>query len=478
VRFVFVIFLGLFIHLSIASTACANDAKSFLNLLEKHYQSTSSIQAFSLTHSYLGRSEPYQSWDFKAPSRYKAFKVTDIDMNNQHYYQNVVHHYTGGLYFDEVHFQNNEESLRYERNGISLGKSVLKQNMNSFSRYKNLTLMNLDFFAVRPLLNEKDMDSKIELQQHEQSGMIILIHHLAEQKTMEYVFNTKPLRLVSINNTARKRIYLYDDYRQSNGFNFAHSLIKKYNGDSIPSFITRIEKFEVIDGINQGKLTLPMGYYHGATGQSKDIVNTSIAPNLYLATDATAINNVLFKITDNNITVFGVPRSSKLSEQLIETIKQDFPDKHITGVFVTHPYSDHISGLLPFIELGAKIYADAYTIKAITAYPHFAHAIDKFAFETITHGQVIDDVRYYVLENARSKRQSFAYFEQSGIIFQSDFLEVALDNTIAKILPSYSKQFIEFVRGEQLNINRIVGFHRNNNISPALMKKLYQTNTM
>jgi len=207
----------------------ANEAKSLLSSLKSHYQSTSSIKAFSLTHSYLGRSDPYQSWDFQAPTRYKAFKITDIDTGKQHYYQNVVHHYTGGLYFDEVHFQNSEESLRYERNGISLGKSAIEQNLNSFNRYKNLTLMNVDFFAVRPLLAESAIDEKITYHQDEKAGTITLIHRPSEKQTMEYVFNAEPLRLVSINNKSRKRIYLYDDYRYSNGYYLAHSLVKIYN---------------------------------------------------------------------------------------------------------------------------------------------------------------------------------------------------------------------------------------------------------
>ena len=96
----------------------------------------------------------------------------------------------------------------------------------------------------------------------------------------------------------------------------------------------------------------------------------------------------------------------------------------------------------------------------------------------LANEQVIDGVRFYVLENTRSKRQSFAFFEQDGIIFQTDFLEVAFDNTIAKILPSYSKRFIEFVRSEQLKVNRIVGFHRNNNILPEVVNQSYQANTM
>lgn len=461
-----------------ASSTHATEVNAFLSLLKTHYQKTSSVKKFSLVHSYLGRSEPYQSWDFQAPTRYKAFKITDIDIDKQHYYQNVVHHYTGGLYFDEVHFQNSEESLRYERNGISLGKSAIEQNMNSFNRYKNLTLMNLDFFAVRPLLNEINIDEKIAYHQDKESKTVTLIHQPSANKTLEYIFNTQPLQLLSINNKSRKRIYLYDDYRSNNGYYFAHSLVKKYNGDTIPSFITRIEKFEVIEKIEAEKLDLPNGYYKASSDKKLDLTTTLIAKNLYLVTGGSKVSNIVFKINNNDITVFGVPKNSNSSKQVINTIRQRFPDKEIIAVFVTHPYSEHISGLLPYVEQGAKIYADAYTVEAIKAFPYFADKIEMFNFETIKNGQLIDDVRFYVLENTRSKRQSFAYFEQAGIIYQSDFLEVAFDNTIADILPSYSKLFIEFIRKEQIKVNRIVGFHRNNNITPEIINKSYQTNTM
>lgn len=468
----------IFLFLAVTKLAYASEATSFINTLKTHYQNTSSIKAFSLTHSYLGRSDPFQSWDFQAPTRYKAFKVTDIDINNQHYYQNVVHHFTGGLYFDEVHFQNSKESLRYERNGISLGKSVIEQNMSSFNRYKNLTLMNLDFFAIMPLISETNIEEKIEFQQGSPSGGVTLTHQTSEKMTIEYVFNTKPLQLISINNKNRKRIYLYDDYRYSNGYYFAHSLIKKYSGDTTPSFIIRIENFEKIKLIETEKLRLPSDYYKNLSDNSSALTTTSITKNLYLVTDGSALRNILFKINNNNITVFGASKNSKSSNQVIDAIKQRFPDKKITAVFVTHPYSDHILGLLPFVEKGAKIYADAYTVKAIKAFPRFNDEIHKFNFEEIKNRQVINNVRFYVLENARSKRQSFAYFEQDGIVYQTDFLEVAFDNTIANILPSYSKQFIEFLRSEKLKVNRIVGFHRNNDISPEVMDRSYQTNTM
>ena len=155
-----------------------------------------------------------------------------------------------------------------------------------------------------------------------------------------------------------------------------------------------------------------------------------------------------------------------------------FPEKRITSVYVTHPYSDHIAGLATFTKIGAVILADAYSIEAIRAYPRFKKDLATFKFQTIENDDLIEGVRFYVLENSRAKRQSFAYFEDKGIIYQSDFLEVPFDNTIPQILPSYSKTFIDFVRSKQLKVDRIVGHHRNNNISLNIMNKLYDSNRM
>ena len=476
-RFNFAVLI-LFIGMTVRPYAYADDAEAFIESLKDHYKHTMSINAFSLTHSYLGRSEPFQSWDFEAPTRYKAFKITDIDMEKQHYYQNVVHHYTGGLYFDEVHYQNDSESLRYERNGISLGKSAINQSLNSFNRYKNLTLMNLDFFAVRPLLKETDVAKNIDFKHDQASNSVTLVHRPSEQQTIEYVFANSPLRLTSVNNLSRKRIFLYEDYRTSNGYYFAHSLVKHYNGETIPSFITRIEKFEPIEEIEPNKLKLPSDFYRAKPYKAQPLSVSEIHESLFLITDSSTLSNMLFKVQGNSITVFGAPRSSEVSNRVIDTIQRQVPNKSIDSIFISHPYSDHISGILPFVERGVTILADAYTIKAMNAYPRFSDLIDKFKFRTLANKQIEDGVCFYVLESTRSKRQSFAYFAEAGIVFETDFLEVAMDNTVAKLLPSYSKQFIEFLKREKLKVNRIVGFHRNHNISPQIMDEAYNANTM
>jgi len=461
-----------------APNVLSREVESFLTELKHHYQNTSSISAFSLTHRYFGRSDPYQSWDYKAASRYQAFKVTDIDLLKNHYFQNVVHNFTGNLYYDEVHFQNNSESLRYERNGITIGKRIIKQSLNSFERYKNLTLINVDFLAIRPLLEEKLVAKNIQLSKEPSSTKVTLIHKVADDIHMEYEFNKAPLRLLSINNKLRNRIYKYDDYQTSNGLTYARSLIKYYNGDKTPSFITRLENFEILEHIEPTKLQLPTGYGPIIPKSDKQLTTQKIASDLYLVTDASASRNTLFKVNEKDIMVFGAPRSNKLSAQTIKLISNTFPNKKITSVFITHPHSDHIAGLPAFVKQGATVYADAYTIEAIKDYERFSDNIENFKFKTLGNGDVIAGVRFHVLESSVSKRQSFAYFEDDGIIYQSDFLEVAFDNTIAKILPSYSKAFINFLRNNNIKFNRIVGHHKNNNISLEVVNKSYQAISM
>ena len=454
--------------------ALAGEVEDYVAKLKGHYKDTLSIKTFSLTHRYLGRSDPYQSWDYQAPNRYSAFKVTDVDLERKHYAQRVVHRFIGGQLIDEHHYQNDTESLRYEMNGMPLGKGVLKQSMNSFERYKNITMTSIDFLVVRPVLEEQNISDNITLVKDKNAGTTTLIHQQNNGDVIEYVFNDAPTRLLSLNNKTKRRIYIYQDYQTSDGLTFARSIVKYYGGVSVPSFISYIEHFNEIDRIEPAKLKLPEGYGPILPERDRRLYSIKIAPDLYLLTDSSAWRNQLFKIMGDEIMVFGVPRSPELAEQSLQVIREQFPQKRITSVYITHPHSDEIAGLPTYVEQGIAIRADAYTIEAIKAYPRFAEKIAEFTFDTTEHEQQLGDVRFYVLESSISKRQGFVYFQDSGIIYQADFLEIPFDNTIAKVLPSYSKTFIDFLRNKQIKFNRIVGNSRNNNISPEVVNRVYE----
>jgi len=461
-----------------APTTWAGETEDFIAKLKRHYHKTQLITSFSMTHNYLylGSNASYRSWDFKAPSRYTAFKVTEFDLEKEHYFENVIHNYSGGRKLDEVHFQNDTDSFRYAKNGLPYGKRIVRQEMDDYEDFKNLILMNVDFFAVRPLLEEINTTTAIELQQDKISGKTTLIHKNADDKVVEYVFGGSPLRLLSLNNKSTRRFYFYDDYQASNGITFARSIVQYTNGAKTPTFIKHIGSLNIIKRIEPGKLEIPKGYGPIIPKQDRSLVSSEIAENLYLVNDSLAWRNNLFKVNGDEIMVFGAPVNTELAEQNIQLIQRKFPTKKISSVYVTHPHSDHIAGLPAYAKRGIIIRADAYSIEAIKAYPPFADNIATFKFQTIEHDQILDGVHFYVLENTHSKLQSFVHFKDSEIIYQADFLEVAFDNTIANELPSYTKTFINFVRSKQLKFSRIVGHHNNNNISVEIMNKAYDAN--
>ena len=62
------------------------------------------------------------------------------------------------------------------------------------------------------------------------------------------------------------------------------------------------------------------------------------------------------------------------------------------------------------------------------------------------------------------------------MIFQARFVHLAQDNTIPKVIPNYTRAFINFIQSNDLKFSRIVGNFRNNNISVEVMNKISEVN--
>ncbi|WP_085299390.1 hypothetical protein [Cognaticolwellia mytili] len=450
----------------------ATEAESFIDKLKMHYQNAPKLKVFSLNYHYLGAS-PYQGWDYQLPERYMALRMVEIDLIKKHFVENDIHHFPDGMTFNRVQFQNDKESLFYDKNGLTLGKRIIKQSMDSFEEIKGHIFMNIDFLAVKPLLEESNVAVTIKLHHDVLSGVITLTHRISDCTVIDYVFNVSSLRLLSINNKSQQKIYVYDDYQTTKGITFARSITKYYDGATTPSFIHRIDQLNIIEEIETSRFQVPKEFGPIIPESDSSLVSKEIAQNLYLVSDVGAWRNSLFKVNGDEITIFGGSVNIELAEKTLKLIRDQFPNKSINSIYVTHPHSDHIDGLPVYVKQGVTILADAYSIAAIKAYPPFAKDIAAFNFQSIEHNQTIDDAQFYVLESTHAKRQSFVHFKNSSIIYQADFLDAAFDNTTAQIVPNYTKTFIDFIRNRALKFNRMVGHHRNNNISSALVNNIY-----
>lgn len=459
-----------------STTASASEAEKFVAKLKTHYQKTRSIKAFSLNQHFTNKQyRDLNYWDYKTPNVYMSVRSAEVDLARRHFYDNDILYYAGGRLYDRVKMQNDTESFFYERSATTRGKAIIKEDMGNFDRSMRYMVMNIDFLAVRPLLEESNIKGNITFHQDGKSGTTTLKHKTSDDSVVDYEFRNKPLQLVSINR-GPLGLYVYDDYQTTRGITYARSVNSYFEGTTVPTYITFNDHFEIIEKVDPAKLQVPEGYDTKIPKWDGILVSKEIAQDLYLVTDSSSYQNSLFKVNGDKIAVFGATEDSALAEKTIKLIHDQFPNKKITSVYVTHPHGDQIDGLKVFVDQGIEILADEYSISAIKAYPRFADDITRFKFRTIEHEQIIDSAHFYVLENIHSKRQSFVYFKESGIIFQAHFLHIPYDNTIAKVIPSYTKTFIDFVRSKQLKVKRIVAFNRNNNISVDVMNKTYDVN--
>ena len=461
---------------TVSVSTSASEAKDFVAKLKTHYQKTRSINAFSLSYHFLNkRYRESEYWDYQTPDRVMSQRMIEIDLVKKHFADSDLLYAPGGLVNDRIQFQNDTQSYYYETNGSFLGKRYFNEGMGRFDRVIPYILMNVDFLAVRPLLEENNIEGNVTLQQDVKSGTTTITHNISddEESVIDYEFRNNPLQLISINNKSTSAIYVYDDYQTTRGITFARSVHSNPEGATEPAYIKFIDQFEIIDEVEPAKLQLPQGYGPEIPKSDGVLVSKEIAKDLYLVNDSGAWRNSLFKVNGDKIMLFGGSGYSALAEKTIKLINEQFPTKRITSVYVTHPHGYAIDGLNIYADKGIEILADEYSIAAIKAYAGFADDIAKFKFRTIEHEQIIDGAHFYVLENMHSKRQSFVHFQNSGIIFQTDFLHIAFDNTIAKVIPNYTRTFIDFIRSKQLNFNRIVGNYQNNNISVEVMNKTY-----
>lgn len=459
---------------SFLSPAIAGETEDFVAKLNEHYRATKPIKTFSLRYHFLNnqyRENDY--WDFRLPNRVMSQRMVEVDMEKKHFYDNDILYGTGGRLFNRAQFQNDEHSFYYEKSASTYGKAYINQGLENYDRFMHWMVKNIDFLVVRSLLKEQEVVKNISIESNEKTDLITLSHKQSDGNSIKYKFRTNPLELASIYDVSAKYLTTYQDYQTTRGLTFARAVNSYTHGHKDPTYIKYIDDFDIIDRIAPEKLALPEGYGPEIKRGDGILTLAEVGTDLYLITDSSEVVNSLAKINGDKITLFGASTYTGLAEKVIALMATHFPAKKIQSVYVSHPHISQIAGLKTYAVHGVNILADEYTIAGIKAYPPFSEAIENFEFEIISHGQTRDNMRFYVLDNLHSKKQGFVHFRDSDIIFQSHFLHIPKDNTIARVIPNYSKAFIDFIRDNKIKFNRIVGNYRNNNISPEVVNKTY-----
>jgi hypothetical protein len=464
--------------LSLIITAASSNAQkvtaeNFLSTLTSHYQSTNMIDNFSIDYQSKGASGS-QSYEHNKPTNSQSHKIVDVDVKNKSYFlHNTRSGFPGGFVFETKEYQKGQTRHRYDVNGVLYGKQVLALDPK-FGFQNKVDEINevADVFAIKSLLEGKINGDMVKTRIDSMSNQAVVEQNNMRLGKLTYNFQLIPLKLVSLYNEKNDQLFNYSQHVNRNGIEYASRITMKESHYQSEILITSFAKNM---SINAKKLTIPMGYGPIVETSNKALKTEMIAKNLYLISNVRD-RYVAFKVDDTGIMVFGAPGSDAMSEKVIAHINKQFPMKKINTVYITHHHSDHIGGLNAYAQKGVTILADQHSIAAIKDYARFADNIADFTFRAFEHKEMINGVRFYIPENSHAKGQSFAYFEQSKIIYEGDLLEIPFDNTIATYMSAVEKQFVEFVRMENLNIKRIIGHHRNGNISPEVMNAYYDAN--
>ncbi|MEW6992056.1 MBL fold metallo-hydrolase [Colwelliaceae bacterium 6441] len=448
--------------------------ESFIERLKHHYKPINMMTHYSVTYKSTGKS-PTQSYDYSHPDKTYRREIIDVDMSKKQYFSHLTRGgFPGGFVFNTKEFQTDNKRYRYDVNGVLWGKQVSELNTKfGYQLRVNDVTEAVDILAVKEMLNESTNKTKLTSKFDVMSNRVTIEKNSTLQGKLTYTFQVNPIRLLSHYNEKNGQKFSYSNPVHYNGIEYASKVLMEEAHFSSEILIENVVAINKIDAM---KLMIPKGYGPIVNDQQLDLTTEMIGKDLYLISHVSD-RYIAFKVDDSGIMVFGAPLSEKWSEKVIAHINKQFPNKKIESVYITHPHSDHIGGLAAYAKKGITILADPYSVEAIKAFPGFAKSIDSFTFRPFMHKEVINDVRFYIPDNAHAKGQSFAYFEDSKIIYEGDLLEIPFDNTIATYMSLVEKQFVEFVRAEQLIIKRIIGHHRNGNISPEVMNAYYQKNT-
>ncbi len=335
------------------------EVEDYVTKLKIHYQKTLPIKAYSLNYHFLNTQyRDHNYWDYLSPNRHMSVRAVEVDLVKKHFYDNDILYYSGGRLYDRAQFQNDKESFFYEKSATVLGKAIRRKDMDNFDRFKNYNVMNIDFLAVRPLLEEANIETNITLSQDRISGTTTLIHKISDDNVIDYEFSNNPMQLVSINNRLLGGFSVYTNYKTTRGINFARTVHQYYDGATEATYVKFIDQFDIIEVVDPAKLRVPEGYGPIVIRGDGTLVSKEIATDLYLVTDSSASRNSLFKVNDDEIMVFGASGYTALSEKTIKLIHDQFPHKKITSVYVTHPHGHQIAGLKVFVDQGIEIIAD------------------------------------------------------------------------------------------------------------------------
>lgn len=106
---------------------------------------------------------------------------------------------------------------------------------------------------------------------------------------------------------------------------------------------------------------------HAAENTVKDVALTKLESHVWMHTTIGEVDgslvpaNGLVLETSKGLVLIDTPWNDSLTDQLLQRLKQQFPDKQVTDAIVTHAHDDRIGGLNTLYKYGVKVHSTKLT---------------------------------------------------------------------------------------------------------------------
>lgn len=404
---------------------------------------------------------PYQSYDHRNPDSIISHSFILLDGGD--FFSESSVSFPGGFNFAIKEFQHDSVGYFYDTNGVLYGRRAIPQGPERLVATHEELAELLDFkFSQKILPKLNSLTAQIDNENNE--------IHLIGGDSLELNFQIEPVALKSVSYPERNEKWAFSDYTMTGDIRYAQR-VAEYDGLRLKAdyFVERVAESHKIPA---SYFVLPDSIHvHDSPPPPTSL--EKIGDDLFLIKSLPGDRNIMFSVHESEITVYGAPLSDGISERVITLIQEQFPKHKIARVYVTHAHSDHIRGLKAYVDLGIPILTDSISIATIKDFPRYKESIKSFVFELLEEAEPMDNVSFYLVENSHCLSQSFAYFKDYEVIYQGDFLEIPADNTLPNYIPKTTVEFYQFLMEKELVVSRIVGHHRNDNISMETFREYF-----